>query len=406
MPAVVAIPQVVEDLLVQFGDFFPNEPARRHFAEYMTGLFIAEHKTVSGINREFAATTDQSCLNRWLTEAPWDVERINQHRLEWLQSDPTTRYRQDGAIAIDNTLIDHDGTLIEDAGWFWDHADQRHLIAHDYVFANYVHPSGKHYPLTFRRFRKRATCDAAKAPFHSHTDLCIELIDWVIDQDIPGDFTFDSYFTNAEILNHIHAKKRAYAGDLKANRNIVVEGKTCKVSDWIATQLGPVCRKKITVGGKTQWYFTKTIRIPALDHPVRIVVLWATERAGQPRKILITNRTYWEVHRVLQTYRKRWTGTETFHRDGKQQLGMGDCQLRDGVGQTRHMHLVVLAYTALMRQLRHDRAQEWAHMRLTTIGEACRMLFRETLGKTLEWVVERTHEGMSLPEIKQRLALP
>ncbi len=48
----------------------------------MTGLSIVEHKTVSGINREFAATTDQSCLNRWLTEAPWEVEQINQHRLE------------------------------------------------------------------------------------------------------------------------------------------------------------------------------------------------------------------------------------------------------------------------------------------------------------------------------------
>src|SRR5919198_1870127 len=131
MPAVVAIPQDVEELLVQFGDFFPNEPARRHFAEYMTGLFIAEHKTVSGINREFAATTDQSCLNRFLTEAPWDVERINAHRLEWLQADPTTCYRQDGVIAIDNTLIDHDGKLIEDVGYFWDHADERYLIAHD-----------------------------------------------------------------------------------------------------------------------------------------------------------------------------------------------------------------------------------------------------------------------------------
>jgi hypothetical protein len=32
MPAIVAMAQVVEDLLVQFGDFFPNEPARRHFA--------------------------------------------------------------------------------------------------------------------------------------------------------------------------------------------------------------------------------------------------------------------------------------------------------------------------------------------------------------------------------------
>jgi hypothetical protein len=152
--------------------------------------------------------------------------------------------------------------------------------------------------------------------------------------------------------------------------------------------------------------FGQVHAIAGLTHPVRIVVLWAEERSAKPRKILITNRTYWEVHRVLKTYRKRWTGTETFHRDGKQHLGMGECQLRDGVGQTRHMHLVVLAYSALMRQLRHDRAQEWAQIRLMTIGEACRQIFRETLGKTLAWVVDRTLEGMSLPEIKQRLALP
>ena len=77
------------------------------------------------------------------------------------------------------------------------------------------------------------------------------------------------------------------------------------------------------------------------------------------RKILVTNRTTWEVCRVLQTYRHRWTGTETYHRDGKQQLGMGDCQLRDGQGQTRHMYLVMLAYSLLMRQLRQDRAKDW-----------------------------------------------
>jgi hypothetical protein len=112
---------------------------------------------------------------------------------------------------------------------------------------------------------------------------------------------------------------------------------------------------------------------------VRVVVLWAEERSKTARKILITNRTYWEIHRVIKTYRKRWTGTETFHRDGKQHLGMGDCQLRNGEGQTRHMHLVVLAYTALMRQVKHDRAHEWAHMRLTTIGESCRLIARETL---------------------------
>lgn len=131
MPAIVAIPHVVEELLVQFGDLFPNEPSRRHFAEYLTGLLVAEHKNVSGIAREVAATTDQSCLNRWLTEAPWQPDCINAHRLEWMQQDPSTRYRQDGVIAIDNTLIDHDGKLIDDVGYVWDHADKRHRIAQD-----------------------------------------------------------------------------------------------------------------------------------------------------------------------------------------------------------------------------------------------------------------------------------
>ena len=404
MPAIVAIPHVVEELLVQFADLFPNEPSRRHFAEYMTGLLVAERKTVSGIAREFATTTDQSCLNRWLTEAPWEVDRINAHRLEWLQQDPTTRYRQDGVIAIDNTLIDHDGKLIEDVGYFWDHADKRHLIAHDYLFANYVHPSGKHYPLDFRRFRKRDQCDDEQR-FKNHTDLAKELIDWVVEEQIPGEFTFDSYFTNAPIMNHIHLKGRSYIGDLKANRTIVVSGEHSSVSAWVKT-LSSVVRKKFTVGGHTQWYFTKSMRIPGVNHPVRILVLWSEADAKEPRKTLITNRTHWEAHRILKVYKRRWTGTETFDRDGKQHLGMGECQLRDGMGQTRHMHLVVLVYTALMRQLKHDRALDWAHTRLMTIGESCRTIARETLGKTLAWAIECAHEGMSVSEIKLRLALP
>jgi hypothetical protein len=193
---------------------------------------------------------------------------------------------------------------------------------------------------------------------------------------------------------------------LKSNRTVVVEGKDWKVSAWIASQLGPFARTKFTVGGVTQWYFTKSVRLPNVAHPVRILVLWAEEWAERPSKVLITNRTFWEAHRILKVYRRRWTGTETFHRDGKQRLGMGDCQLRTARGQTRHMHLVVLAYTALMRQLRHDRAQEWAHVRLTTIGESCRLIARETLARTLAWVVQQVQAGLPFDDVKHALALP
>ena len=397
MPGIVEFPQVVQDALARYGDLFANECQRRHFAEYLTGLMVAERKTVLGINCEFAETTDQSCLNRFLTDAEWDVGALNQRRLEELQKDPSTRYSDQGVIPIDNTLIDRDGMLIPDAGWFWDHAEERNKIAQDYLFANYVCTSGKHYPLEFRLFRKQDISEALKEPFRNHTVLCCELIDWVCERQIPGDFAMDSYFTCAEILNHIHGKQdrfgrpRGYVGDLKSNRKLDWKGRIIKANDLAASVLASD-RKEMRIGDKRQWYFTISVRIPDVKHKVRIVILWRYRNDDQPCKILVTNRITWEVTRIVRVYRNRWTGTETFHRDGKQQLGLGDCQLRDPQGQTRHMYLVMLAYSLLMSQLRQNCAREWALHRLTTIGEACRAMLRENLRATLAWAIEQVTE--------------
>jgi hypothetical protein len=237
MAAIIDYPKVVLDALEEFWDLFPNEPQRDHFAEYLTGLFVAQRKNVSGINREFAQTTDQSCLNRFVTDADWDVQQLNQRRLDHLQDDPTLRYSEQGVIPIDNTLIDHCGELIADVGWFWDHAQERYKIAHDYLFVNYVCTNGKHYPLEFRRFQKQDLCEALETPFKDHTVLCQELIDYVCQHNIPGTFAFDIYFTNAPILNYIHSKQlgtgmpRGYVGSLKFNRKLEYKGGIVKASE-------------------------------------------------------------------------------------------------------------------------------------------------------------------------------
>jgi hypothetical protein len=374
-------------------------------------LIVAERKTVLGIHDEFAHTTDQSCLNRFLTEAPWDVEDLNRRRLERLQKDPSTRYSDQGVIPIDNTLIDRDGLLIPDAGWYWDHAEDRHKIAQDYLFINYVCTSGKHYPLEFRLFRKEEVCQAIGEPFRNHTALCCELIDGVCDRQIPGDFTMDCYFTSAEVLNHIHGKAdrfgrpRGYVGDLKSNRKVEWEGKVIKVNE-LAASIPPEDRKELRIGDQRQWYFTVTVHIPEVNHQVRIVILWRYRQDSEPIKILVTNRITWEVSRIVRVYRHRWTGTETFHRDGKQQLGLGDCQLRDLQGQTRHIYLVMLAYSLLMGQLKQGRAREWALHRLMTIGEACRAMVKETLRKTLSWAIEQvTERGLPFERVVAQLRI-
>jgi len=406
MPAIVEFPSVVKEALDVFGPFFANEPERKHLAEYLTGLLIAHKKNVAAINREFAVTTDQSCLNRWITEADWNEESFNRKRLAWLQTTPDTRYSTQGVIPIDNVLVDHDGKLIEDAGYFWDHAEQRNKIAHDYIIANYVCTSGKHYPLEFYRFVKKENCSERGIEFVDHNRFVRWLVDWVVQQGIPGDFTFDSYFTCAENLNHIHAHRRAYVGDLKFNRKIICQGREMK-AEALAGLIPPADRKALMLHGSRQYYFTKSIRLPEVDHPVRIVILWGKRNDKEAKKILVCNRTHWEVTRILRVYRWRWRGTECFHRDGKQHLGMGDCQLRSGRGQTRHLYLVFLAHSVLMRQLRQGRAREWARERLTTIGQACMAVLRQTLGDTISWAIERIeNDGWDVQRVKVQLALP
>src|SRR3982751_3201193 len=186
-------------------------------------------------------------------------------------------------------------------------------------------------------------------------------------------------------------RPRGYVGDLKSNRNVEWKGRLQKVSE-LAAGIATADRKELRIGDDRQWYFTVTLRIPDVKHKVRIVILWRYRNDEEPCKILVSNRITWEVSRVVRVYRHRWTGTETFHRDGKQQLGWGDCQLRDVQGQTRHMYLVMLAYSLLMIQLRQNCAREWALHRLTTIGEACRAMLRENLRATIAWVIAQVTE--------------
>ena len=240
MPAIVEIPRIITDALPYFADLFANEPQREHLAEYLTGLIVARRKSVNGMHDEFAVTTDQSCWNRFLTAVAWDVQALNERRLAWLQEDPTTRYEDHGVIALDDVLIDHDGKLIDDVGWYWDHAEERYKVAHDLLFANYVCPNGKHYPLEFRVFKKRESCEVAGEKFHDHGVLFRELIAWVVAHDIPGDFTFDSYFSSAENLNYIHSQMdhrgqpRGYVGDLKINRKITYRNREIRADELAA----------------------------------------------------------------------------------------------------------------------------------------------------------------------------
>ena len=85
------------------------------------------------------------------------------------------------------------------------------------------------------------------------------------------------------------------------------------------------------------------------------------------------------------------------------EVRMGDCWLRDGVSQTRHMYLDMLAHSLLMHQLRRSSTEESAFRRLITIGKACRAVLRETFRSTTEWAVQQAvhQEQGTKPQAEQ-----
>ena len=54
MPTTVDFPTIVNQALALFGDVFDNEPARRHFAQYLTGLMVGSAKNCGAIRQRAA----------------------------------------------------------------------------------------------------------------------------------------------------------------------------------------------------------------------------------------------------------------------------------------------------------------------------------------------------------------
>ena len=53
LPGIVEFPTIDQQAVQEFGEVFTNEPERRHLAEYLTGLLVAEKKNVTGSHYEF-----------------------------------------------------------------------------------------------------------------------------------------------------------------------------------------------------------------------------------------------------------------------------------------------------------------------------------------------------------------
>lgn len=132
LPLVSAAP-VVEREAERFRHVFENRCEFQHFKNYLTGLMVLDNKTYANIARCLLESADKTNLSRFFSDAPWEEETLEQERVQWLlkETRPWQRPEAESALALDDTLCEHVGSLFDYVDRHYDHAENRYPLAHN-----------------------------------------------------------------------------------------------------------------------------------------------------------------------------------------------------------------------------------------------------------------------------------
>jgi len=376
----MGFPGVVEEFAGFFRRIFSWHQFRR-FKQYLSGLITGRRPTVRSIASRLVEAVDQSSLNRFLTLYRWDDDGVNRRRLELLQSGSETRWRWDGVVAIDDTILPKTGRRMPGAGKLWDHSSGHYVHAQNLVTSHYI-DTDKDYPVGFRQYFKHNSPEAERYGFKRKLDLAMELVDECEELGVAAEnYVFDSWYLSQEVAKHIEGYGKGWVSRLKSNR-LVYHGKRRMSINQFREALPRDAFKMVEVLDKRYWAYTRVLDVNKLGK-ARVVICYDNQDLEGDPVYLVTNRLYWEERKVIKCYSLRFR-IDGFYKDAKQNLGLGGCQLRSLKGTRRHWLLGNTAYSLL--KLRICRSRLYRRLKTDkTIGAECRQAFKDLLQNLIQW---------------------
>lgn len=312
------------------------------FVRYITGLFVSENKTVDGLNSIFVQKTDQSNVNRLLTEYPW-LKTDFHDEIKQLFS----RHRVGSSFSffiLDDTLLEKVGKHIESAGIHFDHAKNEYIFGHQIVTSGYVFQSG-FYPFLLELYTKQEQCEQEKMEFKTKVEMALEILKKAIAFHKPSIVLIDSWYCTQEIIRFLDEEGIQYIIATKSNRIFEYRNNKRKISEFTSK-----IQNTISFCKDNYQYQVKSILAYFEDFGEKRLVFMRRRKKETKEyedwNALITNILDVKEETIILFYSNRFS-IEGFHKDAKQHLGLGKSQLRKRRGVVKHLHLVAVAYCLL-----------------------------------------------------------
>lgn len=374
---------VMEELLEQYRPFF-SKPQFQNFSTYTIGLITCEgKKNIQAINRTFMDSKDQSSLNRFLTESPWNMQSVQNKRLSLANESLFRAKCSAGYFLLDDTINNKTGKHMEDADYHYDSKIGKAVWGHNIVTTHYV-SGDMEYPVGISLYVKKETCEQKKTEFKTKIQLAIEQIHaFTPPKDIRIMLGFDCWFFCRQIVDA--AKARGWDWVTQADSNRIVHYKKAKMNvTELAKSLAEKRFKKVTIDGEDYDLCALKVWMPRIGD-VRLVV--SKEEDGF--HFYICNRLDYSDRQVLLAYRVRHRIDE-FYRDVKQNLGLEAYQMRSSRGAIIHWHLVYCAHTLLtvLKKTSIELDRRLAKT-LATLGDVCRWVKNQCSRRLVDWLFQK-----------------
>lgn len=457
-------PSIVKQYAPLYESCFSPE-GYEHFQKAISGFIISENKTLEAINRLFfLSPRNQSSFNRFFNRQNFDLSKINQTRLQMLQSNAGTKLKSNGVLSVDNTLLKHYGKHIDYIHNLKDYVNDCYRLAHDLVTLHYSDDQTD-YPIHFQLWippdweaiayylkfhgatinedkwnnRKQKVkewtkymrgrlrdCWASfphlttiyKTKLHIAEDLIRQFCQGYPQLDFP--IALDSGFTSVKLC-HIITKefKRDYVGSLTGEQVIYLKGnEKIKLNEFLQrlkeehlANNGKKVFNKVGYKYKGEkqiaYAYFANHRVKGYEKKQRLVIFFSKEDLSDKAIFTITNRLSWYPSGILRIRRHRWP-VETYHQEGKAE-GLEKYQLRNKQAIQTYIAFIVVAYSMLKCTVHDQALLSSIQQRLLTETDGTlpflrRLMNAEGLFLLVQYIATMVEKGHSLNEVFQPLA--
>ncbi len=374
-----------EKWCAKFDSLFQYKGQKNGFRYYLAGLLgESKRKNISQMSDNIVDSTYHK-IHHFIAKSRWDVDGVNERRLEIINKRNQTRIRNGFSLIVDDSGHIKSGNFTDGVGrqYIGEIGKTENGIV---VVTTHLYDGVRSLPLDIELYQHATSLPEGKKDkdFVKKPDLALKLIKKTLKRKWrPGIVLIDGgYGNNSRFLNEVEKLNLIYIGGLAKNRKASVINSETKTEepekrlDEIAFSLTrDNCQEVILELEKPKkvWVTTIKVKLRGLEGERTSAIVMNASSPEEATEIdyLVTNKQGDEItgEWFVKIFSQR-NYIEQFYREAKGWLGLREYQVRKKERLIRHFILVFTAYTFIIYQkLMGGLRKRYANKPLKTFAE-------------------------------------